>query len=37
MHTSLNLGAWRQLNGADGASVLNVPARHLVTHAVGLV
>jgi hypothetical protein len=34
MYRLLNLGAWRHLNGADGAPVLNLPARHLVTHAV---
>jgi hypothetical protein len=34
MKTALNLGAWRQLDGAEGGPVLNLPARHLVTHAV---
>lgn len=31
---ALNLGAWRHLNGAEGAPRLTLPARHLVTHAV---
>src|SRR6478752_4018954 len=30
----LSLGAWRQLNGADGGRVLGLPAEHLVTHGV---
>lgn len=34
MKTALNLGAWRHLDGAEGGPVLNLPARHLVTHAV---
>ena len=34
MQAALNLGAWRYLNGDEGGSVLNLPARHLVTHTV---
>jgi hypothetical protein len=34
MKPLLNLGAWRQLNGAPGGPTLCLPAAHLVTHAV---
>ncbi|MEI9948721.1 MAG: helicase HerA-like domain-containing protein [Pseudomonadota bacterium] len=34
MKPTLNLGAWRQLNGAEGGSTLWLPAKHLVTHGV---
>jgi len=34
MKSALNLGAWRQLNGAEGAATLWLPAKHLVTHGV---
>jgi len=31
---ALNLGNWRQLDGALGGEQLLLPARHLVTHGV---
>ena len=34
MKPRLNLGAWRQLNGAEGGHALWLPAEHLVTHGV---
>ena len=34
MKPRLNLGAWRQLNGAEGGHALWLPAEHLVTHSV---
>jgi len=34
MRPRLNLGAWRQLNGAEGGHALWLPAEHLVTHGV---
>lgn len=34
MKPTLNLGAWRQLNGAEGGPRLLLPAEHLVTHGV---
>ncbi len=34
MKPRLNLGAWRQLNGAEGGDALWLPAEHLVTHGV---
>ena len=34
MKPVLNLGAWRQLNGAGGGPTLLLPAEHLVTHGV---
>ena len=34
MKPVLNLGAWRQLNGAEGGHALRLPAEHLVTHGV---
>src|SRR3954471_8668539 len=34
MKPRLNLGAWRQLNGAEGGRALWLPAEHLVTHGV---
>jgi DNA helicase HerA-like ATPase len=33
---TLNLGAWRQLDGAEGGNALRIPARHVVTHSVVL-
>ena len=33
---SLNLGAWRTLDGAPGGPVLLMPPHHLTTHAVVL-
>src|SRR6478736_5625511 len=34
MKPALNLGGWRQLNGAEGGRALWLPAEHLVTHGV---
>jgi hypothetical protein len=34
MKPALNLGAWRQLNGAEGGHALGLPAEHLVTRSV---
>src|SRR3954470_392982 len=34
MKPVLNLGAWRQLTGAEGGRALRLPAEHLVTHGV---
>jgi hypothetical protein len=34
MNPLLNLGSWRQLNGAEGGPTLRLPAAHLVTHGV---
>src|SRR6187402_1787065 len=31
---SLNLGAWRTIDGAPGGPVLRLPPHHLATHAV---
>jgi len=31
---ALNLGAWHRLNGSEGGPALQLPAHHLVTHAV---
>jgi DNA helicase HerA-like ATPase len=31
---TLNLGAWRQIDGTDGGESLLLPAHHLVTHGV---
>jgi len=36
MKPRLNLGAWRQLNGAEGGHALWLPAEHLVTHGVAV-
>src|SRR3954468_9772236 len=34
MKPALNLGAWRQLDGAEGGHALWLPAEHLVIHGV---
>jgi len=31
---ALNLGAWRDISGAEGGKFLRLPANHLVTHSV---
>jgi DNA helicase HerA-like ATPase len=33
---TLNLGAWRQLDGTEGGNALRIPAHHLVRHSVVL-
>lgn len=34
--SALNLGQWRQLDGASGGDTLLLPAKHLTTHGVVL-
>jgi type IV secretory pathway VirB4 component len=34
MRPVLNLGAWRHLNGSQGAPLCGLPAEHLATHCV---
>jgi DNA helicase HerA-like ATPase len=36
MKPVLNLGAWRYLDGSDGGPRLELPAEHLITHAVAV-